>query len=326
MKENTQYKINVEKKKFLTNTADFTTIGVAMSSFEYVPSEQIFLHGMRITVKLDPIEVPIVLPNVFFDLAKWDLRPEAQQALDSVVVIMENNPTIVIELRSHTDYRDTDQKNKVLSQNRADTCVKYLISKGVAADRMVPVGMGETEPFVISESYKGYGAGNFEPGTKLTEAYIKRQSSEKQEIANQINRRTDFKVLRDDYVPNAPAPGTGETTQDDKKEEAKPIGEFHTCVARDNFGKIAKQYGLNVVQLKKLNGGLRGVRIFPGLMLKVTADGDYTDFDNSHYQVQMRDNMKTIAQKTGLSEKEIRELNDKIKDKDLKPGMWLNVK
>jgi peptidoglycan-associated lipoprotein len=327
LEEDTQYKINAEKKKFLTNTADFTTIGVNMSSFEYVPSEQIFLHGMRITVRLDPIEVPIVLPNVFFDLAKWDLRPEAQQALDSVVVIMENNPTIVIELRSHTDYRDTDEKNKVLSQNRADTCVNYLISKGVVADRMVPVGMGETEPFVISEGYKGYGAGEFAAGTQLTEAYIKQQAGNKQEIANQINRRTDFKVLRDDYVPNAKPTADGETAETGEKEEArKPMGEFYECKPRDSFGKIAKQYGLNVVQLKKLNGGLRGVRIFPGLMLKVTADGDYSEWDNGHYQVQMRDDMKTIAKKTGVSEKELRDLNDKIKDKDLKPGMWLKIK
>ncbi len=327
LSEDNQYKVNVEKKKFLTNTADFTTIGVDLSAFEYVPSEQIRLHGMKMTVKLDPIEVPIVLPNVFFDLAKWDLRPESMQALDSVVTILNNNPNITIIMRSHTDYRDTDQKNKVLSQNRADTCVSYLISKGIASDRLKAEGMGEDEPFVIPENYSGYGAGEFEPGTRLTETFIKTQPAAKQEIANQLNRRTDFKVDRDDYVPNATTPTPGKTeTKDTKKEEAKAIGQFHECEARDSFGKIAKQYGLNVVQLKTINGGLRGVRIFPGLLLKVSPDGDYTDWDNSHYQVQMRDNLKTIAEKTGLSEKELRDLNDKVKDKDLQPGMWLNIK
>jgi peptidoglycan-associated lipoprotein len=329
LKEDTQYKINVEKKKFLTNTADFTTMGVDISSFEFVPSENIYLHGMRSQVKLDPIEVPIVLPNVFFDLAKWDLRPEAQQALDSVVTILNNNPTIVIELRSHTDYRDTDEKNDKLSFNRADTCVKYIASKGIAADRMVAVGMGEKDPFVIPEGYAGYGASEFAVGTRLTEAFIKTQPANKQEIANQINRRTDFKVLRDDYVPNAPAPKPGGTTEspDKPKEEVKSAeGQFHTCGAKDNFGGIAKQYGITVVDLKKLNGGLRGVRVFEGLMLKVTKDGDYTEWDASHYQVQMGDNLSKIATATGVSEKVLRDLNDGLKDKDLLPGMWLTTK
>jgi peptidoglycan-associated lipoprotein len=284
---------------------------------------------MRAQVKLDPIEVPIVLPNVFFDLAKWDLRPEAQQALDSVVTILNNNPTIVIELRSHTDYRDTDEKNDKLSFNRADTCVKYIASKGIAADRMVAVGMGEKDPFVIPEGYAGYGAAEFAVGTRLTEAFIKTQPANKQEIANQINRRTDFKVLRDDYVPNAPAPKPGGTTEspDKPKEEVKSAeGQFHTCGAKDNFGGIAKQYGITVVDLKKLNGGLRGVRVFEGLMLKVTKDGDYTEWDASHYQVQMGDNLSKIATATGVSEKVLRDLNDGLKDKDLLPGMWLTTK
>ena len=120
--------------------------------------------------------MPIVLPNVFFDLGKWDLRPEAMQALDSVVTILKNNPNIVIELRSHTDYRDTDEKNKVLSQHRADTCVSYLVSKGIAKARMVARGMGETEPFVIPENYSGYGSESLESGVQLTEKYIKTEN------------------------------------------------------------------------------------------------------------------------------------------------------
>lgn len=329
LKEDTQYKINAEKKKFLTNTADFTTIGVDISAFEFVPSENIYLHGMRIQVKLDPIEIPIVLPNIQYDLAKWDLRPEARQALDSVVVILNNNPNITIELRSHTDYRDTDEKNQLLSQKRADTCVSYLISKGIAADRLTPVGMGESEPYVIPEGYSGLGATEFASGTRLTEAFIKTQNTAKQETANQINRRTDMKILRDDYVPNAPAPksGASETTMTTQKEEAKkPEGQLHTCGATENFGGIAKQYGITVVDLKKLNNGLRGVRVFEGLMLKVTKDGDYTEWDASHYQVQMGDNLSKIAKATGVSEKHLRDLNDGVKDKDLLPGMWLATK
>ncbi len=324
LNEDTQYKINIEKKKFLTNTADFTTIGVALSGFEFVPSENIYLHGMRVQVKLDPIEVPIVLPNVFFDLAKWDLRPEARNALDSVVTILNNNPTITIELRSHTDYRDSDEKNVVLSQHRADTCVSYIISKGIAKDRLTAVGMGESDPFTIPAGYKGYGADQFPEGTKLTEAYIKTLPNAKQEVGNQINRRTDFKVLSDNYVPNAPVVKPGETEK--PKEVAKPKGVFHTCEANDNFGKIAKEYNITVVDLKKMNNGLRGVRVFEGLMLKVTVNGDYTDWDNSHYQVQLNDTLDKISKATNVSEKDLRDLNDDVKEKDLLPGMWLNTK
>ena len=123
---------------------------------------------------MDPIEVPIVLPNVFFDLAKSDLREESKVALDTVFNILQRNPNITIGLRSHTDYRDTDAKNKVLSQSRAQSCVDYLIEKGIASDRLTAVGMGEGEPFVIPADYSGYGSDQFKSGDKLTEGFIKR--------------------------------------------------------------------------------------------------------------------------------------------------------
>jgi peptidoglycan-associated lipoprotein len=283
---------------------------------------------MRIQVKLDPIDVPIVLPNVLFALAKWDLTPESMASLDTVVKTLELNPTLVVELRSHTDYRDTDEKNDILSQHRADTCVKYLISKGIAKDRLVARGMGEKEPRIIDEDYKNkkyYKYDEFDVGTELTESYIKRQSSARQEIANQINRRTDVKVLRDDYVPNGPAVAPG-GEKEKPEEEAKPVGEFYTCEARDSFGKIAKVNKISVVDLKKLNGGLRGVRVFEGMMLKITPDGDYTEWDAEHYHVQLGDNLDKISKALGMSEKDLRDLNDGIKDKDLMPGMWLLAK
>lgn len=333
LNEDTQYKINVEKKKFLNNTADFTTTGVELSAFEFVPSENIFLHGMSITVKLDPIEVPIVLPNIQYATAKWDLRPEAMLALDSVVSILNNNPNITIELRSHTDYTDTDERNRILSKKRADTCVSYLVSKGIDAERLTARGMGEDEPYVIPDGYKGLGAAEFSVGTKLTEQYIKSQSQAKQETANQINRRTDMKILRDDYVPDPNKPKTvvpGSTTPEKKAEEEKeavvPIGDFYTCTTGDNFAKIAKVNNISIVDLKKLNGGLRGVRVFEGLMLKVTPGGDYTQWDEENYQVSLNESLSDIAKKVNLSEKELRDMNNGIKDKDLLPGMWLKIK
>lgn len=330
--DDVQYTLSFEKKKFLTNTASTTTIGVALSSFEYIPSANKFLHKLQVNKALDPIEEPIVLPNVFFDLGKWDLRPEARSALDSVVTILENNPTIVIELRSHTDYRDSDQRNNVLSQKRADTCVSYLVSKGIPAARMVAKGMGETEPFVIPENYKGYGAGQLEEGKRLTESYIKTLSPEKQEIANQINRRTDFKVLRDDYVPAAgPIDQNAVDPKDiiaDKNDPSNvPAGEIYIIKGRESLGVVAKKAGINIVELKKINGGLRGVRPFEGLQLKVSPDGNYDAWDDSHYQVDRAgQSLKDIAKKLELDDKVLEDLNPDIDKKNVPVGYWVRTK
>ena len=325
------YKLTFEKQKFLTNTGDVTTVGVPLSSFEYIPSENQFLHVMKLNKQLDPIEEPIVLPNVFFDLGKWDLRPEARNSLDSVVTILNNNPTIVIEMRSHTDYRDSDEKNKVLSQHRADTCVSYLISKGVNKDRLEAKGMGESDPFVIPENYKGYGAGQFPAGTRLTESYIKTLAPEKQEVANQINRRTDFKVLRDDYVPAAAAKDAVSPKEilAEKHDNAEngPEGEIYILKQRESFGTVARDQHISIIDLKNLNGGLRGVRPFEGLQLKITKGGDYADWDATHYQVQDRNqSMKDIAKKLDMDDDRLEELNPDIDKKDVPVGYWLKIK
>ncbi|MCT4622899.1 MAG: OmpA family protein [Schleiferiaceae bacterium] len=325
--ENTTYKITISKKKFYTNEYDATTIGVPVNAFEFIPSENIFVHGLKLNMQMDPINIPIVLPNVLFDVGKWDLKPESMVALDTVVQILERNPNIVVELRSHTDYTDTKERNQILSQHRADTCVAYLISKGIEQERLVAVGKGEDEPRTIDEEYinrQFYAYDQFEAGTVLSEAWIKRQSGDKQKMANQINRRTDMKVLRDDYEPGV-KPGAEAGTGDKKKEE-EIVPEFYTCKARDNFAKIAKANGISLVDLKKMNGGLRGVRPFEGLILKVTKGADYSDFDNSHYQVQRGDTYAKISSKTKVSRKELKELNSDIKEKDFKPGMYVKIK
>lgn len=323
-----QYELSFEKDKFLTNTGNVTTIGVPLSSFEFVPSDNQFLNVLRLNKELDPIEEPIVLPNVFFDLAKWDLRPEARAALDSVVTILERNPRIVIELRSHTDYRDTERSNEILSQKRADTSVAYLISKGIAEDRLVSKGMGESEPFTIPENYKGYGAGQFEAGQELTEKYIKTLAPEKQQVANQINRRTDFKVLRDDYVPAGAPEGAdvGEILEE-KANEKDPKGKIHVIKGRESFGRIAREYNINIVELKRLNNGLRGVRPFDGLQLKVSPDGSYEEWDANHYQVQRRgQSIKDVAKKLDMDDDVIEELNPDVDKRNLPVGYWLLIK
>jgi len=121
--------------------------------------------------------------------------------------IMIQNPTIVVELRSHTDARDTEEKNDILSQKRAQSCVDFLVlEKGIAADRIVPKGYGERVPRRLDKDmYSTYNGKKyfFAKGTYLTEDYINSLPSKpEQEAAHALNRRTEFTILRDDYVPS----------------------------------------------------------------------------------------------------------------------------
>ena len=129
---------------------------------------------------------------------------------------MIKNPTIVIELRSHTDSRDTDENNKVLSQNRAQSVMDFLvIEKGIPADRIIPKGYGESSPrkFDKDFSYTRNGKTFFYPkGTVLTEEYIESlPKGDAQEAAHQLNRRTEFTVLHSNYVPKSDSIGAPKT-------------------------------------------------------------------------------------------------------------------
>jgi len=332
VQENVNYRLSFSKKKYLSGIGDVTTIGFEIDAFEYVPSAGYFIKRVQFNKELDPIKKPIVLPNVLFALAKWDLTPESMASLDTVVEILNNNPNITIGMRSHTDYRDTEERNRILSQHRADTSVSYLISKGINPKRLTAQGMGEGEPFIIPKNYTGYGFEHFTEGTELTERYIKTLSPEKQEIANQINRRTDFKVISDDFVPD------GATEEGDKAVDPRDVidaarnaevaaGEIYTLTKKESFGAIAKKFKMNMRDLKALNGGLRGVRPFIGLQLKVEKDGNYEEFDASHYQITRRgEKLKAIAKKLDVDVDTLEELNPNLEEIGLQPGLWIRYK
>jgi peptidoglycan-associated lipoprotein len=153
------------------------------------------------TILLTPIDRPIELPNIFYDFGKWDLRPESMVSLDKLVETLNDNPNVTIELMSHTDSRDTEEYNMDLSQKRAQSVVDYLIGKGIASDRLTARGYGETSPKVVDAVIMA-DAPFLRSEATLNEQYINSLSSEEQkEIAHQINRRTEFRVLRTDYVP-----------------------------------------------------------------------------------------------------------------------------
>jgi len=158
-------------------------------------------RDFEVTIYLASITQVIELPNIFYDFAKWDLRPESMVSLDNLVETLNDNPNVTIELMSHTDSRGTPADNQELSQKRAQSVVDYLISKGIAADRLQARGYGESQPKVVDE--KVWAQYDFlELDDVLTEAFINQlEGAELQEKAHQVNRRTEFRVLSTDYIP-----------------------------------------------------------------------------------------------------------------------------
>jgi peptidoglycan-associated lipoprotein len=155
-----------------------------------------------VTLLLTAIDRPIELPNIFYDFGKWDLRPESMVSLDKLVETLNDNSTVTIELMSHTDSRDTEEYNQDLSQKRAQSVVQYLIEKGIEPDRLTARGYGESTPKVVDAEISAQNP-FLKQGSSLTEQYINTLATEEQkEIAHQINRRTEFRVLRTDYEPD----------------------------------------------------------------------------------------------------------------------------
>ena len=207
LKEDVTYTLNFSRDEYLNKSGSVTTVGVPFSSFEQI--EEGFLHRLVHNKAMDPKRRAVVLPKIEYDLGSAELRLEGKDALDDLVEVLEDNPTITIELRSHTDFRGTDAANKKLSEARALSAVRYLISKGVDSLRMKPVGMGEKEPYTLDKDEAG-----FEAGTVFSEAFIRGLATEEEkELAHQFNRRTDFKVLKDNFRSKKPK------VEEPKKEE-----------------------------------------------------------------------------------------------------------
>ncbi|MBK9292684.1 MAG: OmpA family protein [Bacteroidetes bacterium] len=187
---NTTYEIIVDKPNYFTASAVETTVGLEFSK-DLVKD---FL--------LSPIpQAPIVLPDILYDLARWELKPQFEDSLQGLILTLQRNPTIVIELASHTDSRDTEERNDILSQRRAQSVVDYLIARGIEPERLVAKGYGERVPRRLERDMVVNGF-TFKSGTVLTEEYINSlRSNEEKEAAHQLNRRTEFRILSKDYVP-----------------------------------------------------------------------------------------------------------------------------
>jgi peptidoglycan-associated lipoprotein len=174
---------------------NYFSVKEAFSTFPYDDN-----HDFTIEIKLEQIpEKPIVLPDILYELGKWNLTPQYQDSLTQLVELLKVNKNLVIELRSHTDSRGTDEYNDELSQKRAQSVVEFLVTRGIEPDRLVAKGYGEKVPRIIDRTTvkEGY---LFKAGTELSDRYINSLPNEQvREAAYELNRRTEFSVLSKDY-------------------------------------------------------------------------------------------------------------------------------
>lgn len=170
------YEFKLEKDGYITKTVALADI-LALQ-------QEINVNGV-LSLELTKIEVGktdlndvIAINPIYFDLNKSDIRPDAAVELNKIVEVMKQNPGMVIELGSHTDSRGSDASNLSLSDRRAKSSAKYIISQGIAKDRIYGKGYGESK-------------------LKVSDAEIaKAKTEEEKETLHQQNRRTEFIIVK----------------------------------------------------------------------------------------------------------------------------------
>ncbi|PKG53637.1 hypothetical protein CXF54_00925 [Olleya sp. 1-3] len=162
LKQASTYALNGNKDGYFSNEVELTTNGEDRNKSLFIDFEMC----------VNPCGQAIKLDNIIFNLGKWDILPAARPDLDYVVKLMQDNPTIKVEMSSHTDSRGSDQYNQELSQKRAQSSVDYLMSKGVSRARLIARGAGESE--LLNRCADGVTC---------------------EENEHTINRRTEFKVV-----------------------------------------------------------------------------------------------------------------------------------
>ena len=187
LKPSTDYVVVSKNKDFLNGKGKISTKGKTASEDLYTK------------VKMTAKTATVVLPNIFFDFNSWELKPESVASLERLVEILNDNPTVVMEIGAHTDSRGQVEYNQKLSQNRAQAVVNFLKEHGVDLRRLRARGYAQSVPFVVTpELHAVY---DYLPvGQPLDDAFINSlQDDAQRDAANGANRRITFRVVSDDY-------------------------------------------------------------------------------------------------------------------------------
>ena len=194
IKQGVEYEVAYSKDTYVTVNDTVTTQDLTIHDFE--STDEGFLYTISVDLSLKVYRLPVVLPQIEYDLGSAELREMAKKDLDKLVGVLQTNPDLRIQLRSHTDFRSGDDFNLALSQKRADACVSYLIEQGIEESRLEAVGMGEAEPLTLQDDRSG-----FTKGDVLSQEFIESiRSKRRRNLAHQMNRRTDFKQIETDPV------------------------------------------------------------------------------------------------------------------------------
>lgn len=186
LSKDVRYVMLATARGYLNTKEQFNTLNLADSKTQ------------QLDFSLSPVSKPVTMDNIFYEFGKWDLTPASETGLASLVKLLNDNPNITIELSAHTDMKGDSVFNVNLSEKRAQSVCNYLISQGIERERLTPVGYGKQKPVVADKAL--HDKYPFIPQEQeLNEEFILTLTPEQQEICNQINRRTEFKVLRTTY-------------------------------------------------------------------------------------------------------------------------------
>jgi len=151
-----------------------------------------------VTFNLASISKPVGLDNIFFEFGKATLTPQSSTALNKLITLLNDNPNITIEIGAHTDRVGSAEGNLQLSGKRAESVVEYLIKGGIEPDRLTAKGYGKSQPIVVDKNLaKKYTF--LKEDNVLDEEFIDKLPPDQQKIADEINRRTEFRVLKTTY-------------------------------------------------------------------------------------------------------------------------------
>ena len=181
-----RYVMLASARGYLNQSHSFTTADLADS--------KAFVNDFHLT----PLFRPVQIENIFYEFGKWNLTPESETGLQALLKLLNDNPNITIELSAHTDYVGDDAFNKELSDKRARSVLDYLVAHGIDPARLTSVGYGEEQPVTV-DAFQAKKYPFLKEGDILTEDFILGLTPEQQETANQINRRTEFRVLKTTY-------------------------------------------------------------------------------------------------------------------------------
>ena len=177
----TEYVMMSGKAGFLNRKAQFTSDGDEEDA------------DYEVDFFLPSVSLPVIVDNVFYDYNEASLQEDSYPALDDLYQLLIDNPYTQIELSAHTDRIGSQEFNIQLSQRRAQAVCEYLINKGIDSQRLVPVGYGKAIPKTVDESISK--KHNWPIGQLLDDCFIETLDDEQKKYADQINRRTEFKVL-----------------------------------------------------------------------------------------------------------------------------------